>query len=69
MKVLIILEDTPNGIYPEIRWRPNGCCDQPMDSISMHLATTLAKDIEEQAKGKTLRVVTEAEFEASRTHP
>jgi hypothetical protein len=56
MKVLIILEDTPNGIYPEIRWRDNGCCDHAADSICMHLATFLAKHIEELAKSHTLKV-------------
>ena len=56
MKVVIILEDTPKGIYPEIRWRGNGCCDNPMDSISLHIATTVAKQIEESAKAHALRV-------------
>ena len=50
MKVVIILQDTPKGIYPEIRWRGNGCCDNPMDSISLHLATTFTKQFEELEK-------------------
>ena len=50
MKVVIILEDTAKGIYPEVRWRGNGCCDNPMDSISMHLATNFVKQFEELDK-------------------
>ena len=50
MKAILILQDTPKGIYPEIRWRGNGCCDNPMDSVSMHLITTFVKQFEELAK-------------------
>lgn len=50
MKVVIILEDTTKGIYPEIRWRGNGCCDQPHESLSMHLATTFSQHFEELEK-------------------
>lgn len=60
MKVLIILEDAPSGVYPEIRWQGNGCCDHPADSISMHLATALAREIQNQAKLGTLKVVKDA---------
>lgn len=59
MKVLIILEDAPTGVYPEIRWQGNGCCDHPADSISMHLATALAKQIEQMTKLGVLKVVNE----------
>lgn len=57
MKVMIILEDAPLGVYPEIRWQGNGCCDHPADSISMHIATTLAKQIERLSKVGALKVV------------
>jgi hypothetical protein len=59
MKVLIILEDAPSGVYPEIRWQGNGCCDNPSESISMHLATFLAREIERQTKLGVLKVVKE----------
>lgn len=57
MKVLIILEDCPKGIYPEIRWKNNGCCDHPPESISMHIATLLVKQIEELTKAGALVIV------------
>jgi hypothetical protein len=59
MKVMIILEDAPSGVYPEIRWQGNGCCDHPADSISMHLATFLSREIQRQTKLGTLKVVKE----------
>ena len=62
MKVLIILEDAPKGVYPEIRWEGNGCCDNPSDSISMHLATALAREVQNQAKLGTLKVVKESDI-------
>lgn len=59
MKVVIILEDAPKGIYPEVRWKGNGCCDHPPESISMHIATLLVKQIEELTKAGALVVVKE----------
>jgi hypothetical protein len=59
MKVVIILEDTTKGIYPEVRWKGNGVCDHPPDSISLHLCTLLVKQIEELAKAGALVVVKE----------
>jgi hypothetical protein len=56
MKVVVILQDTPKGVYPEVRWRGNGCCDNPMDSISLHLVTTFVKQFEELEKSGVIRL-------------
>jgi hypothetical protein len=56
MKAIIILQDTPTGVYPEVRWRGNGCCDNPMDSISMHLITTFVKQFEELEKAGVIHL-------------
>lgn len=56
MKVVLVLQDTPKGIYPEVRWRGNGCCDNPMDSISMHLITNFVKQFEELEKAGVIHL-------------
>ncbi len=55
MKVCIVLEDTNTGISPTFTWSPNEYCDNPMDSISMHLALHLARQIESQEKAGYLK--------------
>lgn len=55
MRVTITLLDTKQGIKPVFRWDPNGVCDNPMDSISMHLALSLARQIESQEKAGYLK--------------
>jgi hypothetical protein len=57
MKVVIVFDDCPTGIYPELYWKGNDCCDHLPDSVSMHLAALFVKQIEDMEKAGTLVVV------------
>lgn len=57
MKVIIVLEDTPNGIFPVISWEDNGITDHISDSISMILAAQLADALRIYSAAGALRVV------------
>ena len=57
MKATFTIEDTPQGIYPVLRWDGNGCCDNLHDSIAMHLMADLSAMIQKAEQMKILRVV------------
>ena len=57
MKATFTIEDTPQGIYPVLRWDGNGCCDNLHDSIAMHLMADLSAMIQKAEAMKLLRVV------------
>lgn len=57
MKVIITLEDTPQGIYPIVAWQDNGITDHLHDSLSMILAAQVAEMIRTSATLGALKVV------------
>jgi hypothetical protein len=57
MKVIIELEDYPQGIFPTVRWGGNGVTDHLSDSLSMALAAQFAEMIKQRAALGTLKVI------------
>jgi hypothetical protein len=57
MRATFTIEDTPQGIYPVLKWEGNGCCDNLHESITMHLMADLAAMIKKAEDMKILRVV------------
>lgn len=59
MKAVLMIEDTPRGIYPELRWQGNGVTDHLTDSLAMHLMNQFVQSVKE-LETKGLLVVTRA---------
>lgn len=57
MKVIIILEDFPQGIFPTIAWDGNGVTDHLSDSLSMNLAAQFAEMIKKSSQLGALKVI------------
>jgi hypothetical protein len=57
MKVVIILEDYPQGIFPTVKWTGNGTTDHLSDSLSMNLAAQVAEMIKRSAELGILKVI------------
>lgn len=57
MKVVIILEDTPHGIYPVMSWEGNGITDHLSDSLSMILSAQIANMMRISSQSGALKVV------------
>lgn len=59
MKAVLMIEDTPRGIYPELRWQGNGVTDHLTDSLAMHLMNHFVQHIKDLETNELL-VVTPA---------
>lgn len=57
MKVVIILEDTTDGVYPIVSWEDNGVTDHVHQSLSMNLAAQLANAMRISSQAGALKVV------------
>jgi hypothetical protein len=57
LKVLITLEDTPQGIFPIVQWQDNGITDHITDSLSMNLAAQLSYTLKEYARVGAIKVM------------
>lgn len=60
MKVVLFIEDTTRGIYPELRWQSNGVLDHLQDSLAMHLMHHFVQHIEALQKDGLLVVSPES---------
>jgi hypothetical protein len=57
MKVMIILEDTTQGIFPTVKWQGNGVTDNIETSISMTMAAQIAYLLRRATEIGALKIV------------
>jgi len=56
MKVIIYLEDTPDGIHHGVKWDTNGITDCVYDSLSIVLAAQFAETLRQNLREGILNI-------------